>query len=274
MSKIELNLVDRGRGNPAIIFIHGFTCNLSHWKEQMSGLSGEYRCVAVDLPGHGASAEPRKATIEVLAEAVNNTLDALQLSEVVLVGHSMGCRLVSETYSQSPARVRGVVHIDGSAVAAGDADTAVRNMTETLDRIGMNSFVAQLYNGFYVESTPAQIRAFVNAGMPEISMEFARRLWLNLVRWDASRSRALLASIDVPLLAIQSTFLDTNLKRVSLEPGQTTPWLDEIRNAVDDVTVEIVPGVGHFPMLEAPQATNRVISRFVGRFAESRGEGS
>ena len=107
MSDIGMNLVDRGDGDPPIILIHGFTCNLSNWKEQLSGLSDSHRCVAVDLPGHGASAAPREATIEALAEAVNQTLDELGLTEVVLVGHSMGCRVVSETFSQSPGRVRG-----------------------------------------------------------------------------------------------------------------------------------------------------------------------
>ncbi|MGD2140770.1 MAG: alpha/beta hydrolase [Burkholderiales bacterium] len=265
MSNLKLNLVDQGRGDPAIVFIHGFTCNLSSWNEQLSALSDSYRCVAVDLPGHGASARPREATIESLARAVNDTLEALKLNEAVLVGHSMGCRLVSEIYSQSPARVRGLVHIDGSAVAAGDADDAVRKMTETLDRIGMDAFIEELYKGFYVDSTPAEIRDFVNAGIPAIKVDFARELWLNLVRWDASRSRALLASIGVPLLAIQTTFLDANLKRVSLAPGQTTPWLDEIRNAVNDLTIAIVPGVGHFPMLEAPRQTNDAITKFVRR---------
>ena len=118
MPEIALNLVDRGDGHPAIVFIHGFTCNLSHWREQLSGLSGGHRCIAVDLPGHGTSAEPREATIEALAAAVNDALDALALNQVVLVGHSMGCRLVSETFSQSPARVRGVVYVDGSIHSA------------------------------------------------------------------------------------------------------------------------------------------------------------
>ncbi|UCD68403.1 MAG: alpha/beta hydrolase [Betaproteobacteria bacterium] len=267
MSNIELNLVDHGQGEPAIIFIHGFTCNLSNWNEQLSGLSGGHRCVAVDLPGHGASAAPREATVETLAEAVNDRLDRLKLNEVVVVGHSMGCRLVSETYNQSPGRVRGVVYVDGSMVAVGDPDEAVRKMIGSLDRIGMADFIERLYEGFYVESTPAKVRNFVNAGMTSIDMDFARELWLNVVRWDASRSRAALAAIEVPALAIQSTYLDTNLKRVSIVHGQTTPWIDAVANAVKDVTVVVIEGVGHFPMLEAARETNDAISNFVRRVA-------
>jgi pimeloyl-ACP methyl ester carboxylesterase len=273
MSDIELNLEDHGQGHPAIIFIHGFTCNLTHWKEQLSGLSGAHRCVAVDLPGHGASAAPGEATIEALAEAVNDTLDTLKLNEVVLVGHSMGCRLVSETYSQSPGRVRGAIYVDGSMVADGDADEAVRKMIATLDRVGMEGFIENLYNGFYVESTPAEVRDFVNAGLSNIDMDFARKLWLNVVRWDALRSRAALAAIKVPALVIQSTYLDTDLKRVSIVAGRTTPWIDEVSKAVKDVTISVVEGVGHFPMLEAPLQSNEVISSFVRRLAGSASAG-
>ncbi len=274
MSDIELNLVDRGLGDPAIILIHGFTCNLNHWKEQLSGVSGGNRCVAVDLPGHGASPAPREATIEALAEAVNGALDKLKLDDVVLVGHSMGCRVASETFSQSPVRVRGVVHIDGSAVASGDAEEAARRTNQTLDQIGMTRFTEQLYSGFYVDSTPASVRDLVNAGLAKINMDFARELWLNLVRWDALRARAVLAAMKAPLLLIQSTYLNANLERVSLAPNQSTPWLDEIKKAANNATIAVVPGVGHFPMLEAPQQTNDAILSFVRRLAGNDGDAS
>lgn len=267
MSNIELNLLDRGQGAPALVLIHGFTCNLQDWKQQVPVLSGSHRSVAVDLPGHGKSPAPEEPTIEALAQAVNGVLDKLKLNDVVLVGHSMGCRVASETFSQTPGRVRGVVHVDGSAVAAGDAGQAVARSSETLERIGMAHFVEQLYSGFFVDSTPADVRELVNAGLANINLEFARDLWLNLVRWDASRSRTVLTTMNVPLLAIQSTYLDTNLKRVSLAPDQSTPWLEEIKSAAKDVTVAIIPQVGHFPMLEAPQQTNNAILNFMRRIA-------
>lgn len=68
---MAVNLVDRGHGDPAIIFIHGFTCSLSDWKEQLPSLSESNRCVAIDLPGHGDSGAAREVSIEALAAAVN-----------------------------------------------------------------------------------------------------------------------------------------------------------------------------------------------------------
>lgn len=265
-TKAELNFVDTGRGDPAIVFIHGFTCSLSDWREQLPVLSAHNRCVAADLPGHGASAAPREATIQALAAAVNATLDHLGLKRVVLVGHSMGCRIVSEAFGQAPARVCGVVYMDSSMLADGDPDAAVQAMREKIGRIGMAGIAAGIYDGFFVDSTPAAVRAAVEARRTAVDLDFAQRLWLDLVRWDATRARAALEAVNVPALVIQSTYLNTEMKRVSLSSGQSAPWPDIVARTVKDATVTIIPGVGHFPMLEAPRETNEAIAKFVGRF--------
>lgn len=263
MSSAPLNLVDTGRGDLAIVFIHGFTCSLSDWKEQLPVLSQRNRCVAVDLPGHGASAAPREATIQALAAAVNATIDHLGLKQVVLVGHSMGCRIVSEAFGQAPDRVCGVVYMDSSMLADGDPDAAVQAMRERIEDIGMDGIAAGIYDGFFVDSTPAAVRAAVNARRASADLDFAQRLWLDLVRWDAAHSRAALQAVNVPALVIQSTYLNTEMKRVSLSPGQSAPWPDTVAKTVKDVTVAIIPGIGHFPMLEAPRETNEAIAKFV-----------
>lgn len=273
MADSELNLVDGGEGDPPIVLIHGFTCDLSNWKEQLSGLSGSHRCVAIDLPGHGASGDSPKATIEALAAAANDTLDKLGLNRVLLVGHSMGCRVISEMVSQSPSRAYGLVYVDGSFVASDDVDASVKKAMKTIDVFGMGSFVEALYEGFFVEATPATVREYILAGKSRIRMDFAKRLWPNVVRWDGSRSRAVLANIDVPVLVIQSTTLDTDLNRASISSGQSTPWVDAVSQAVRDVTVTVIEGVGHFPMLEAPQQTNDAILGFARQFKERAGVG-
>jgi pimeloyl-ACP methyl ester carboxylesterase len=228
----------------------------------------------MDLPGHGASTDSSEATIEALAAAANATLDRLQLNEAVLVGHSMGCRVISEMTSQSPRRVRGVVYIDGSIVSRSDVDAAVKGAVETIERIGMQGFIRNLYGGFFVPASPAAAREFVMAGISGIREDFAKRLWPEVVRWDGSRSRPALAGISVPALVIQSTTLDTELNRASLLPGQSTPWVDAVTQAVSDVTVEVVEGVGHFPMLEAPQKTNDAILEFIRRLGTDSGGGA
>lgn len=260
-----LHHVDRGSGAPALVFIHGFTCDASDWSAQLQDLAREFRCIAVDLPGHGASAAPTEASIHALSAAVNATLDALGLDDVVLTGHSMGCRIVSETYRQSPRRVRGVVYVDGSIVAAAEPDAAVQAAREMLARMTVGGFIARLYEDFHVASTPQAVRDAVNAHLPAIDFAFAQRLWFDLVRWDATHARARLAALAVPALVIQSTYLDASMQRASLPPGASSPWTDAVMRTTKDAQLSVIPGVGHFPQLEAPAQTNTLIREFVRR---------
>ena len=265
MVNIDINFIERGTGSIPIILVHGFTCSLSDWSSQLPSLSDRYRCVAIDLPGHGDSAAPREATIETLANSVNYMLDKLSLDEVVLIGHSMGCRVITEMARQSRARVRGLVYVDGSLVADENVEAAVTSSIETIDRVGMRQFLDTFYHGFFAESTALAISESIWAHFPSIDIPFAQELWLNMIRWDASQSRSILTTLGMPVLVIQSTFLDSDLKRISLSPGQSSTWVDEVSKAVSDVTIKIIEGVGHFPMLEAPEQTNEAILRFMRR---------
>ena len=72
-----------------------------------------------------------------------------------------------------------------------------------------------------------------------------------------------LASVRVPLLAIQSTHLNAERKRVRLERGQSSPWLDLVRRRVPTARIEIVPDAWHFTMIDAPEACNRLLAQFI-----------
>jgi pimeloyl-ACP methyl ester carboxylesterase len=50
---------------------------------------------------------------------------------------------------------------------------------------------------------------------------------------------------------------------VALKEGETTPWLELVRKLVPGVQVHVLPGIGHFSMLEAPSEINRAIGQFV-----------
>jgi pimeloyl-ACP methyl ester carboxylesterase len=90
--------------------------------------------------------------------------------------------------------------------------------------------------------------------------ETGTALWTDMVRWDATQLDAALDAVRVPLLAIQSTWITSERRRLPLDVGQTSPWLDLLKNR--GARIEIVPGVGHFTMLEAPDQVNRLIAEF------------
>ena len=84
-----------------------------------------------------------------------------------------------------------------------------------------------------------------------------------MARWDAENMERALAAVKVPLLVIQSTFLNAERKRVALKAGETTPWLDLVRRQAPHAQIEIIPGMGHFPQLEAPQAVIKYLEGLI-----------
>ena len=97
-----------GSGQP-LVFIHGLTFDRTSWQPITGRLAGEYRCVAVDLPGHGDSDGPPRPLDETAA-AIHRLLDELGIERPVVVGHSMGAA-VAGIYAAAYT-VRGVVDVD------------------------------------------------------------------------------------------------------------------------------------------------------------------
>jgi len=78
---------------------------------------------------------------------------------------------------------------------------------------------------------------------------------------------AALAEIDAPIAVVQSTYMNPERRRVPVEPGMRVPWLELVQRVARDPRIEIVPGVGHFTMLEAPEAVNEAIEAMAARLA-------
>ena len=113
-----------GNGRPPIVFVHGFACAHTDWDAQVTHLSPRHQTVAVDLRGHGSSlGTAAECSIERYGADVAEVMRALDLPPAVLVGHSMGCRVVIEAALQAPVRTAGVVLVDGSQFAFAIEDT-------------------------------------------------------------------------------------------------------------------------------------------------------
>src|SRR5947209_3470836 len=85
-----LNLIEIGSG-PPIVFVHGLSGSWQNWLEQLPAFAQDHRCIAVDLPGFGASPMPEK---KISIAGYGRTLDAvceqLEIERACFVGNSMG----------------------------------------------------------------------------------------------------------------------------------------------------------------------------------------
>jgi pimeloyl-ACP methyl ester carboxylesterase len=244
------------------VFVHGFLCSHEDWKFQVKELQRNHEVVACDLRGHGSTpGRPQECSIEHYGGDVAALVNNLELLNPILVGHSMGCRVVLEANRIAPERVGGIVLVDGSRFGAGDADAAEAAARAQIERTGYAAWAESLFRQMFFQSTPATERLVARAVRQ--SAEIGAALWPRSVRWDAGTLDAALAAVRAPVLVIQTTTRDARSgKRGPLKAGQTTPWLDLLRTKIPACRIEILPGLGHFPQLEAPERVNRLIEEF------------
>ncbi len=239
--------------------MHGFGCSHEDWKFQFNELKKANEVVACDLRGHGATpGRPHECSIEHYGGDVAALVNNLELRSAVLVGHSMGCRVVLEAARLVPKRVAGVVLIDGSRLANSDPDGAERAARTAIESAGYPAFAESLFRQMFFKPS-AQADAMVARGV-RTTAQLGAELWPRMARWDAGSMDAAFAALHAPLMAIQSTTRNAELRRAPLKAGDTSPWLEFLKSK--GAEVEIVPGVGHFTQLEAPERVNALIARF------------
>src|SRR5262249_47184995 len=193
-----INFRVTGTQSPSVIFVHGYGCALEDWDAQVKALSPRFRCAALDLPGHGASAKPANVSIASMAAAVNQVKDRVGPGGKILVGHSMGCRVITEAYVQSRADVVGLVFVDGS-ILGGDPETAVNRAKETA-RAGIDAFTEHFFNDMFVQGSDPAVRERIVARAKTVDPALREELFIDVVRWDLTKARDALRQIAVPAL--------------------------------------------------------------------------
>jgi pimeloyl-ACP methyl ester carboxylesterase len=261
--------VVRGGGPPPIVFVHGFACAQADWDAQVAHFSPRHRVVTVDLRGHGASAGTAdECSIERYGADVAEVMHALDLRSAVVVGHSMGCRVVLEAALQAPSRVAAVVFVDGSQFVPAMADVLQQAFAAP---DGFVTLTGRWFTEmFTAKSNPAVVASVVERAQ-RLPRAIGEKVMADLVRYDVTRLTTSLADLHVPLQAIQATYSNEKRERRPLNKGQSTPFLNMLRSRVATVRVEIIADTGHFPQIDEPAQLNALLDDFLAAQAK-RGE--
>jgi len=251
-----------GSGENSLVFVHGLTCDHSDWDLQVEAFAADYQCLAVDLRGHGASATMSgPLDIETHASDVVQLLCSLDIKNAVLIGHSMGTRVIASACIQAPERVGGLLFVDGSQQGRGDpwhAGDAIANGLANDDDV--RAFASKLFSMMFTGRCDTSLKKRVLQRAAEMPAERLREQLRLMMMWDAGRFSAVVSQIGVPLYLLQSTWVDADRNRHTIEQGATTEYLDQVRQLVPDANIEVVADCGHFTQFDAVGETNRTIA--------------
>jgi len=234
------------------VLVHGFACDHTDWQHQIGHLSKRHAVLSPDLRGHGAApGTADDVSIENFGADVARLLEKNDIRGAVLVGHSMGCRVVLQAALDAPDRVGALALIDGSYLGP----------AHPVKIDDFSSFARNLFAGMFL--APSATGEAIIARAEKLPAAVGAALFPRMVRWDAERMAPALAAVKVPMRVVQSTYLNAERKRVAMKPGETTPWLDLVRKQAPRARIEIITGVGHFPQIEAPEEVNKLLSTMV-----------
>jgi len=236
---------DGPRDAPALLLIHGNASSARWWDEIVPMLTGSHRVIRIDLLGYGRSAKPadRSYALPDQARRVGAILDRLGVNRVIVVGHSSGGAAATALAEQRPDLVAALVLINtGPHMGAYTAPPVPIDPSQ------------------WPDVTDEQLRQFASSGFSREGYQIPLEL-LNQVRamtfhsltttMQASRdyvkAQALpdrLAPLGKPLLVIFGA--EDRRWRSSSAAGY---------RAVPGAIVEMLPGLGHTPILEDPART-------------------
>jgi pimeloyl-ACP methyl ester carboxylesterase len=249
-----------GSATRPIVFVHGFGCGLTDWDSQVAHFSPHHRTVAVDLRGHGNTpGSAADCTVERYGADVAELLRALSLPPAILVGHSMGCRVVTEAALQAPSHTAGVVLVDGSQFAPEMEATLKAAFAQPN---GFATVADSIFRQMFQPKADKDVAAAVIARALRLAPDAGTTLMLDMQRYDTTRLTASYGCLRAPVMAIQTTYANEKRERKSLQPGQTSPYLQMLHSAVPSARIEIIEDTGHFPQLEEPARTNALLDRF------------
>ena len=271
-----VNVLDSGGDGDALLWIHGLNGSWHNWLLNLPAFMDEHRCIAVDLPGFGASPVPRDGEISITryAAMVDAVCDAIGVERATVIGNSMGGFIGAEIALRFATRVERLVLVSAAGLSIehqrrqpllflarlGEVLGAHRaaQLRITVTRPRARRLALQSVIRYPEKMTPA----LVAQQLQEATPGFVKAL-------DALMSysfRDRLGAIEAPVLVVWGE----NDMLVPL--GDAQRFVDLIGPNARKVVFE---DTGHVPMLERPTRFNATLAAFLAgdRTPESEVQG-
>jgi pimeloyl-ACP methyl ester carboxylesterase len=246
---MRVHYVNYGKGKEAVVFVHGWTCDLNFWKANIPAFVDHTRVIAVDLPGHGKSDKPQIAySMDLFARAVDAVLQDAGVERAALVGHSMGTPVIRQFYRKYPNKTRALVIVDGNLRSFGNPEQ-MKQFVDTLRGPDYRPQIEQVV-GFMTQpvkdpKTREEIKATMLSA-PQHVIVGGMDAMLDPAIWKTQDK------ISVPTLALMAP-----------NPQWNDEYVKFVRELVPGVDYQVWDGVSHFLMMDEPGKFNDAVLAFM-----------
>jgi pimeloyl-ACP methyl ester carboxylesterase len=234
-----------GAGELAVVFVHAFGGNTTHWSAQLEHLRQKRRSVALDLRGHGLSEPPANGDyrMDSMAGDVDAVVNKIGLQRFVLVGHSMGGSVVIAYAGLHPERVAGIVLVDTGnpkEIPEDQKQQYIRALESDAYSGVMESYFEEILAG-----SACGVRKKIMGEIRNMPKEVAVPLVKEQLRFD-------------PVTAL-NRYHGARLAVVT--PANDMPY--SLHNLLPDFPHVVMTGTSHWLQLDKPEEFNYILDEFL-----------
>lgn len=243
----EIAFTVQGKGEPALIFVHGWACNKSYWKNQTKEFAKNYKVVALDLTGHGQSTANRKSyTMQLFGQDVAAVVNQLKLSKVILIGHSMAGAVILEAKKILKDKVIGIIGVDTYQVLdVGETEERAEQFLSTFKSNYLGSVEAYLGN-LFAEGRDTSFTNSIIRDLQKMPKERGIDIFRNILKYNYEKA-----------------VRETNPKIIAVNSDRFPAKLEKIKKIIPSFELKIVPNTDHFLMLENPTEFNNKLNEAI-----------
>jgi 3-oxoadipate enol-lactonase len=265
---VELAVLEAGVGGRPLLLVHGYTGRATDFEDFIEPLAAAgWHVVAPDLRGHGDSSKPTSESdysLDQFAADLVGLADAVGLEHFVVLGHSMGGMITQQLVLAHPGRIDGVILMDTGHGALA-VDPVLTELGVTVARNDGIDVVADLMAA--IDDGPLTSDAYRRMVADDPS--YAERGDRNLRASSPAMFAAMLKQIseqDDRLDRLRAIVAPT----LVLVGEEDTPFREPsaaMAAAIPDALLVVLPGGGHSPQFEAPEAWWAAVSAFLADVA-------
>lgn len=265
---VNLHYFEAGEGQP-LVMIPGWSQTAQQFKHQIEHFKENYRVIAIDMRGHGESDKPEHGyRLPRLAKDVHDVLTALDLQEVILLGHSVGCSIIWSYWELfGAARLQKLILVDQMSFIFANpswSDEERQNAGAILDAEALfgtvnalagpegEALTHGLVSGMMSPQISEEAKAWILAQNFKMPRQHAAKLLYSHATQDW---RDVLPRINLPTLVIGG--------RISFIPWQSVAW---VASQIDGAQLEIFEADErgqHFMFTENAEKFNKLVGEFI-----------